>query len=131
MWQTAPAITIMPAQQRTLEAWVRARSTPQSIAARARIVLLAGEGVSNHEIARRTGVSRPTVLLWRSRFAAGGPAALTMIAVGRGRKKSISVEKERQIVEATLHTRPKGATHWSCRTMARAQGVSPATVQRI
>jgi transposase len=131
MWQTAPAITITPAQRRTLEAWVRARSTPQSIATRARIVLLAGEGVSNHEIARRTRVSRPTVLLWRSRFAAGGPSALTMIAAGRGRKAAISAEKERQIVEATLHTTPKGATHWSCRTMARAQGVSPATVQRI
>jgi transposase len=131
MWQTAPAITITPAQRRTLEAWVRARSTPQSIATRARIVLFAGEGVSNHEIARRTRVSRPTVLLWRSRFAAGGPSALTMIAAGRGRKAAISAEKERQIIEATLHTTPKGATHWSCRTMARAQGVSPATVQRI
>jgi len=131
MWQTAPTIAITPGQRRTLESWVRAPSTPQSIATRARIILLAGEGISNHEIARRTNASRPTVLLWRRRFEGGGPVALTMIEAGRGRKTSISVEKERQIVEATLHTRPKGATHWSCRTMARAQGVSPATVQRI
>ena len=124
-------LIITPAQRRTLEGWVRAPSTPQSIAVRARIVLLAGEGVSNHEIARRTDASRPTVLLWRTRFKSGGPAALTLIEPGRGRKASITAEQERQIVQATLQTTPKGATHWSCRTMARAQDVSAATVQRI
>src|SRR3990170_1311252 len=131
MWKTAAPLTIAPSQRRTPEAWVHAPSTPQSIVTRARIVLLAADGVSNHEIARRAGTSRPTVLLWRTRFQAGGPAALTVIEAGRGRKPSISARKERQILEATLHTRPKGTTHWSCRTMARAQGVSPATVQRI
>ena len=131
MWQTAPPTTITPAQRRTLETWLRARSTPQSIATRAGIILLASEGLSNHEIARQTGTSRPTVLLWRSRFSSGGPPALTEIGVGRGRKATISAERERQIIDATLQTTPKGATQWSCRTMARAQGVSPATVQRI
>lgn len=131
VWQTAPPTALDSAQRRILEAWLRAPSTPQSVATRARIILLASEGLSNHEIARRTGASRPTVLLWRDRFAAGGPAALTVIEPGRGRKASISADAERTIIEATLHTRPKGATHWSCRTMARAQGVSPATVQRI
>jgi transposase len=131
MWPIAPTIAVTPAQRRTLEAWVCAASTPQGSVARARIVLLAAEGISNHEIARQAGTSRPTVLLWRRRFQAGGPSALTVIEAGRGRKPSISAEKERQIVEATLRTTPKGATHWSCRTMARAQGVSPATVQRI
>jgi transposase len=131
VWQTAPPVAITPAQRQTLEAWLRAPSTPQSVATRARIVLLAGEGLSNHEIARRTGASRPTVLLWRDRFSIAGPAALTEIEPGRGRKASISADAERVIIEATLHTKPKGATHWSCRTMARAQGVSAATVQRI
>jgi len=71
------------------------------------------------------------VLLWRERFAKGGPTALTEIQAGRGRKRSISAKKIKQVVDATLHTKPKAATHWSCRTMAHAQGVSPATVQRI
>jgi transposase len=71
------------------------------------------------------------VLLWRERFAQGGPAALTEIQEGRGRKRHIAAKKVRAIVDATLHTKPKAATHWSCRTMAAAQGVSPATVQRI
>ena len=54
-----------------------------------------------------------------------------MVRAGRGRKASIPVEKIEAIVEATLHSKPAGETHWSCRSMAKAQGVSPATVQRI
>ena len=131
MWERAGPIVLLPVQRDTLEAWLRAPSTPQSIALRARIVLCAAEGLSNHEIARRTGASRPTVLLWRRRFTADGPVALTEIEPGRGRKASISAEAERAIINATLQTTPRGATHWSCRTMAAAQGVSPATVQRI
>lgn len=92
---------------------------------------MAAEGLSNNQIAKQLGLSRPTVMLWRERFAAGGPPALTEIKEGRGRPPRISAAKVKGIVEATLHTRPKGATHWSCRSMAQAQGVSKATVQRI
>jgi transposase len=76
-------------------------------------------------------VSRPTVLDWRKRFAEERLDGLTWVRPGRGRKRSISAEKVRQIVHATQHSKPPNATHWSCRTMARAQGVSAATVQRI
>jgi transposase len=69
--------------------------------------------------------------MWRERFAAAGPAALTEVRPGRGRKPTISAAKVKAIVAATTQTVPPGATHWSCRRMARAQGVSPATVQRI
>src|SRR3972149_10630942 len=84
MGPTARATAVTPAQRRTLEGWVRAANTPQSIVARTRIVLLAAEGISNHEIARQAGTSRPTVLLWRRRFQAGGPSALTVIEAGGG-----------------------------------------------
>ena len=114
-----------------LERWAAAQKTPQSVALRARIVLLAAAGESNSQIARTVTVSRPTVILWRSRFREGGTAALTETKPGRGRKPSISSAKVKAIVQATTQTRPAGQTHWSCRTMARAQGVSPATVQRI
>ncbi len=114
-----------------LERWVGAHKTPQSVALRARIVLMAGEGESNSSIARALGVSRPTVILWRSRFAQDGPAALTETKPGRGRKPTISSARVKAIVEATTQTTPLGQTHWSCRSMAKAQGVSPATVQRI
>jgi len=114
-----------------LERWARAHGTPQSIATRARIVLMAADGESNSAIARSLGVSRPTVIMWRGRFAKGGPQALTEVREGRGRKRTISARKVKEIVAATTQTTPPGETHWSCRSMAKAQGVSPATVQRI
>jgi transposase len=118
-------------QRRTLESWVRAHNTPQSIVLRAKIALLAAEGLSNIRVAQKTGVSRPTVMLWRQRFLQGGPDALSTIAPGRGRPAKYTAEQVRRIVETTTQTKPPGATHWSTRTMAKAQGVSKATVQRI
>jgi transposase len=130
----APALVergVSEEQRAVLERWAGAQKTPQSVALRARIVLLAGEGESNSAIARRLAVSRPTVILWRSRFAEGGPQALTETRPGRGRKPTISAARITAIVQATTQTKPPGQTHWSCRSMAKAQGVSPATVQRI
>ena len=126
------AETVLSEEQRTLlERWAAAQKTPQSVALRARIVLRAAGGESNSQIARTLAVSRPTVILWRARFAEGGAQALTETKPGRGRKPTISAAKIKAIVQATTQTRPPGATHWSCRSMAKAQAVSPATVQRI
>jgi transposase len=118
-------------QRRTLEAWIHAHNTPQSIVRRAKIVLLATDGMSNARVARDVGVSRPTVILWRKRFLHGGPEAITAILPGRGHPVTYTTEQVRRIVEATTQTKPLGATHWSTRSMARVQGVSKATVQRI
>ena len=131
MESTAPRLLVPEEQRLVLERWARAHGTPQSVAMRARIVLLAAASESNSAIARQLSVSRPTVIMWRERFAAGGPAALTEVRPGRGRRPTISAAKVKAIVAATTQTTPPGETHWSCRTMARAQGVSPATVQRI
>lgn len=131
MWEAAEALQVNQEARRTLEGWVSARTSPQRIVMRARIVLLAAEGMANGRIAQEVRTSRPTVVLWRSRFAAGGIAALLEDAPGRGRPPVISRAKVKKIVQATTQTRPRGATHWSTRTMAEAQGVSHATVQRI
>lgn len=72
-----------------LERWVRGATTPQRVVRRARIVLLALDGIPPDEIAARVGVSRPTVALWIERFADGGPDALLHDAPGRGRHASI------------------------------------------
>ena len=131
MWSVAEPLPISPEQRRTLETWIQARNTPQKVVFRSRIVLLAANGRPNRRIASELETSRPTVILWRRRFVEGGPVALTEDEPGRGRKSGVKPEKVKQIVEATLHSCPANATHWSVRTMAAAQGVSPATVQRI
>jgi len=131
MSKPAATLPVTSNQWAELERLVRAHTTPQSVAKRARMILLAAGGMSNSAIARRLGIGRPTVIGWRERFADGGVAALGITRPGRGRKPSIPASQVKAIVEATLHSTPPGATHWSCRSMARAQGVSPATVQRI
>ena len=124
-------LTVSFEQRRTLETWIRAHNTPQSIAHRAKIVLLAAEGLSNVRVAREAGISRSTVILWRKRFLQGGHEAIATILPGRGRPVTYTTAQVQRIVEATTQTKPLGATHWSTRSMARAQGVSKATVQRI
>jgi len=131
MPRSVAALPVSTEQRRTLEAWVRAPNTPQGVAVRSRIILLGADGKANTAVAREVGVSRPTVILWRERFREGGPQALTEIAPGRGRRVTYDADRVRAVVQATLQTKPRGATHWSTRTMAKAQGLSKATVQRI
>jgi len=131
MWKPIDALPMTLEQKRTLEAWVRARNTPQKVALRARICLLASEGMANHAVAKKLQTSRPTVMLWRKRFEQQGVWGLSEEAPKGPSKRRMSTQKVHEIVQATLHTNPPGATHWSVRTMAKAQGVSPATVGRI
>jgi transposase len=131
MWAPAEKLVISPEDRGLLETWTRAHSAPQSVAMRCQVILMAADGVANNAIAKELGISRPTVLLWRERFALGGPQSLVAVAPGRGRPRTITAAKVKRVVTATTQTTPKAATHWSTRTMARAQGVSHATVQRI
>jgi len=94
-------------------------------------LLRAAEGMANTAIAAELDVSPTSVIAWRERIAQEGLAKFGEVRKGRGRKPSIPMAKVEAIVEATLHDTPPGETHWSCRTMARAQGVSSTTVQRI
>jgi transposase len=127
---TAP-LPLAAGQREVLEKLSRARTAKHHDVQRARALLLAADGVANTQIGAELGVSPTSVSNWRARFAAEGLALFGPIRQGRGRKPSIPKEKVEEIVQATLHERPEAETHWSCRTMAKAQGVSPATVQRI
>jgi transposase len=101
------------------------------VALRCRIVLSAGEGLSVDEIAARLQTNRKTVMLWRTRFEKEGLEALWEIAPGRGRKPTYGAEKIQSIIDATLQSKPKGMSNWSCRLMAEAQKVSKSTVSHI
>jgi transposase len=92
---------------------------------------MAADGVLSQDIAQKLHVSRPTVQLWRERFLALRLSGLEKDAPRRGRIPRISQRKITAVVEATLHTTPVNATHWSTRTMAKAQGLSEATIRRI
>ncbi len=114
-----------------LEVLARSSSAPHRQVQRAQALLAAAAGEANTRIAERVGVTVVTVRTWRTRFQEAGLAGLGVMRPGRGRKPSIPQEKIEAIVHATLHEKPPGETHWSCRSMAKAQDVSPATVQRI
>lgn len=131
MWKPSDALQMTQEQRKTLETWVRAKTSPQRTVLRARICLLAAEGRSNNAIAQELKTSRPTVLQWRARFAKRGPSGLAEDAPHGPSKKALSAEQVKAIVDATLHTKPSDATQWSTRTMAKAHGVSNATVARI
>ncbi len=131
MNDAAAALSMAAKGRRLLEQWARSTSAPHRVVIRAKALLLATEGVSNSRIAATVDVSRPTVLAWRDRFGEEGVDSVFEMREGRGRKPTISARRVKAIVHATLHRTPPGATHWSCRTMAKAQGVSRSTVQRI
>ena len=114
-----------------LEGWTRRRKTAQALALRARIVLMAAEGLwSNGEIAERWTVSRPTVTKWRNRFAERRLEGL-VDEPRPGRPRTITDEQVERVVTKTLESTPKDATHWSTRSMAREVGMTPDAVMRI
>jgi transposase len=124
-------LQLQAADAEQLRQWVSAFGTPQQVALRSRIVLAAAEGQSDNAIAHSLAVNRKTVTLWRERFAVQGLDSLWEVAAGRGRKPSYGQRKIAAIVSATLGTKPKGMTQWSCRGLAEAQGVSKSTVHNI
>jgi transposase len=130
---SAPAapLPLSDGERETLERLARAQSAPHRQVLQAKALLMAGDGVANAVIAEEIGVTAVTVRTWRKRFGVDGLAGLERIREGRGRKPSISEDTIAQIVRLTTTTTPLGATHWSCRTMAKRVGVSSATVQRI
>ena len=131
MPRTSAVVILSDVDRERLQTWVSAHGTPQQVALRCRIVLAAAAGQTNLTISHESGINAKTVALWRDRFVKAGPESLWQIAPGRGRKPTYAAGKIKRIVQATLSTKPKGMTQWSCRQMAQAQGVSKSTVSNI
>ena len=129
--RVAAPVELSPEQITALERMARQRSLPVRLVERARIVLLAAEGLENNQIARRMHITPEKVARWRSRFLAGGITALEKDAPRPGKPRTITNREVKKVVEMTLHEKPTNATHWSTRTMARAVGISDASVRRI
>ena len=127
----AAPLVLSEGQRSTLQTLARSQTTPVRQVRRARALLLASDGMANDSIAQQVGASPTTVRAWRKDFAERGLARFGMVRSGRGRKPTIPDETVEAIVDKTRNSKPRGETHWSCRSMAREFGVSPATVQRI
>ena len=124
-------IVLTEEERTTLERWVRSRRTEVRVVKRAEIVLAAAEGKQNKDIARELGTSRLTVGLWRSRFAEKRLPGITKDAPRGGRPPTRREQAARRIVEATTRTKPRNATHWSCRTLAKELGTNATMVSRV
>src|SRR5580765_2175026 len=111
-----------------LQSWVRSSAIRSGLAQRARIVLLAADGMSNTAIAEQVGVSRPTVISWRQRYTAGGLAGLDDRPKS-GRPRSVDRAK---ILSQTLTPPPAklGVSHWSSRLLAEHLRTNQSTVLR-
>jgi len=129
--RVAPKIELSPEEKTILSKWSRGRSTPARLVLRAKVVLLAAEGVQSREIALRLKTSRQTVGLWRSRFAARRCAGIEKDAPRGGRHPRIREKVEPLIVHKTTQEKPANATHWTVRTLAKELGIDRSMVHRV
>jgi len=127
-----PRPELSPEVRAELERCVRASTSSQRLVERARIILRAADGLADRQVAAELGCSRATVARWVSRFGAAGLDTLDRDLPRSGRKRRVlTATKVQQVVDATRLTRPPAGTHWSTRTMGKAQGISATSVQRI
>jgi transposase len=122
-------VEVPPRDREVLASWTRSPSMPAGLVQRARIVLLAADGVGTNEIVRRVGVSKPTVISWKRRYAAGGVGGLED-RPKPGRPRTVD---EAAVVAATLEPPPDrlGVTHWSTRLLAAELGISNFAVGQV
>lgn len=130
MGKAAVAVELRAEARAELEGLAGRRRTAQGLARRARIVLLAAEGMENKTIAERLGADANTVGKWRRRFAERGIAGLDD-EPRPGAPRQIGDAEIAETVRLTLETTPPDATHWSLRSMAAAVGHAPSTIHRI
>ncbi|MBV9602604.1 MAG: IS630 family transposase [Chloroflexi bacterium] len=123
-------LELTPEDRATLERWTTRRKTAHGLATRAEIVLRCSDGCSNSQVARELRLTNATVGKWRSRFAAGGVAAL-LDEPRSGAPRRITDEQVEAVIIKTLESTPRDATQWSVRSMAAASGMTRQSVHRI
>ncbi len=126
----APVIELSPEEREELERLVRRQKTAQALAFRAQIILKAEEGLTNIEIAKQLNTVRETVGKWRIRFSKDRIDGL-LDEPRPGTPRKIGDDKVEEIIRLTLESKPRDATHWSSRSMAKETGVSQKTILRI
>lgn len=123
-------MTISETDKAQLEGWLRASTTRQSHAMRARIILALSQGCDVAEVAASLGLNEQTVYKWRGRYQTQGLAGLSD-APRPGQPRKLSAEKVKEILTLTVERIPREATHWSVRLMAKYAGVTCWQVQQV
>jgi transposase len=124
------ALTLTDDERTQLQAWARRPKSAQRLALRARIVLAAGDGLSNTEVAEDLGITLPTVGKWRQRFLDDRLEGLAD-EPRPGTPRTLSDAQVEEAITVTLESKPANATHWSTRSLAKKLGLSQATVGRL
>ena len=127
----AIAIKLSPDENTLLAQVIRSGKSPQRQVERSRVVLLGAAGRTNEQIGAELGITRQKAARWRDRFAALRMAGISADRPGRGRKALITAAQRMAVVEKTTQETPRGQTHWSVRTMARATGHGATTIREI
>ena len=124
-------IVLTEEEQATLESWSKGQRIEVRLALRARIILLSAKGMLTKDIAAELKVSRQKVARWRNRFAEKRIEGIRKDAPRGGRSPKLINEKAEMILKVTTTQKPKNATHWSVRTLAKHLGVSSYLVHQV
>ena len=116
-------------EREVLNTYARSRSLPHALVRRAKIVVMAADGLPNGTIAEKLDVSNPTITNWCRRYIADGIAGLYDLPPGH-RRRTYDDDEVARLMQKALAERPEGATHWSTRSFARKTALSKSTVQR-
>jgi len=125
--RVAPEVVLTEAQAAELKKLSCSRRTSVRLAQRARIVLLASQGLDNTQIAQKVGVGRVSVARWRQRYLQSGIEGISRDLPRGAPPTKIDAAK---LVTLTTQSKPQASTHWSTRKMAVELGVSASTVMR-
>ena len=123
-------LTLSDETRKQLETMANSRSLPYAQVRRAKIILLSDQGLTNTAIAKKVGLSIKMVGTWRQRFIDQGLMGL-YDQPKPGAPRTIDDEQVAMLIQKTLNSKPKGATHWTCRSIAKETNLSKSTVQRI
>ena len=123
-------LVLAPTERKTLESWTRRRTSAQALALRARIVLRCATGATNKDVATELGVTQQMVGKWRARFIEQRVAGL-LDEPRPGAPRRITDDDVERIIVATLEEKPRDATHWSTRSMAKRSGLSQTAISQI
>ena len=126
----ADEVVLCEEKRAFLEARVLRHKAARSLSDRCRMILLCAEGLQSKEVGARLGVHEHTVGKWRRRFVKYRIEGLTD-EYRPDRPRTVSDDQVAAVIERTLNSTPKDATHWSIRSMAAATGLSHTTVRRI